>query len=133
MPNEQEQKLATWLRSQGWLFETPHRTVDRCDERWYKRYKPAPQCIANAREPGVQLCLQVYYRTPHFPQSVLELSLTAQKPDGMWVILKVYSDLTLENVEAELDLQAADLVAAWCAIYDAARVRVEAARKAQPV
>jgi hypothetical protein len=108
MRTEEEVKtLRSWLLENGWSTRIPIPPMETCSQVWAK-VLPGAQCTTGEAG-GAPVEVRIYDNSP--PLDV-EISIRAQKPDGVWVDFTYYAlpggDLT-EQVEA----QVASLVKAW--------------------
>jgi hypothetical protein len=81
------------------------------DKRFYKEFDCTERCMCNNERKGIQItvCYQNYEH--------IEISITAKKPDGVWIKLSSYAILLKNFTKVLLENQVRDLIAAWKASY----------------
>jgi hypothetical protein len=101
------EKHQTDFRAAGWTYHGRSLGTESYDELWAKK---GPLKSGEL----VQVCVEVYYATTlngrRLPLTA-QLELCGEKPDGAWIVLKVYA---LDKFEvAEFDRQATQLFACY--------------------
>jgi hypothetical protein len=100
------EQIKNHLMNNGWIC---YKSCSRNEkESWYKRFQKATGCFCNTDKLGVQVGVIVYENRGYYS---FEIELTAQKRDGMWVKLQVYS--IQDDFLSVYESQTTQLLAAW--------------------
>lgn len=110
------ENITAILNQRGWRPATSH-SPDT--EVWYKRFPDVvPRCKTNDSKPGVQVVLHVHrYHLENKLHVRVEIDLTAETRDGVWVKYMVYG-LTPEEALDDLDKHTGRLIRSWRAAND---------------
>jgi hypothetical protein len=100
-------RLREWLIEQEWTMRSPVRPIETCSQVWSK-IRLGSQCSSEQRG-GVPVEIKIYDLEQ--PLEV-EISLKAQKADGVWVDFLFYSFPGGDLVE-QVETQVSSLVRAW--------------------
>jgi hypothetical protein len=115
---ETEKTSATEIRvllaQKGWSQE-----IRLGQESWWKRWPNARDCNLNTNKEGVTTSIDIWEApcAENPGQAVYAIHLRAEKPDGIWVDLSVYS-LNGETLKKSLTTQCQQLLASWETMCD---------------
>ncbi len=105
--DEEIKELRGWLLENEWAVRPPFEKMETCSQVWTKVF-PGAQCASNPRG-GAPVEVKVFDYDPPFD---VEISLRAQKPDGVWVEFNYYS-IPGGNLIEQVEAQSSNLVKAW--------------------
>lgn len=113
--NQSHETIRSELRTRKWV-----EYMGLGKEIWCKRFDDAPRCKCNAEKPGVQVIVTCHppFQPEKWNDYGYEIEVVAEKPDGVWTILKVYG--IGPELLSVLDAQVKQLLSAWTAITIAA-------------
>ena len=106
--------LSEWLENNGWK-KGKISEYDSYNYVWYKQYKKVkPNCYCNKQNPGIQISLKAWDYKKFGYDINFQIELVAEKDDGFWVDLVIYS--IGEEIKEVLEKQIQTLIRSWKAI-----------------
>lgn len=105
--NDEIKRLREWLVENEWTMRAPIKPIETCSQIWSK-ILPGAQCSSCERG-GAPVEVKIYDLNT---SSEVEISLKAQKPDGVWVDFLFYA-LPGGDLVEQVETQSACLVKVW--------------------